>query len=141
MYHRDKRALFCDYWTRLPFIFRFDSRDNVGLTNWKKGPEHEDSHGAAARAAAMHNQISSKVFEKENLSKQETRQEGLVANLERLCGVKMCQLEGIQMRNGMCFNSIKKKSIGSLPFDGQQKVYVALNTQARCEIIRRNSFP
>ena len=46
MYHREKRALFCDYCTRFtdknvssPFIFRFDSHDNVGIRNWKKCPE------------------------------------------------------------------------------------------------------
>ena len=30
--------------------------------------DEEDSHGAAATAAAIHNQISSKVFENANLS-------------------------------------------------------------------------
>ena len=95
LYHREKRALFFDYCTRFanknissPFIFRFDSHGNVGFGNWKKVPdrikEREDSHRAVARAAAIHNQISSEVFESANFSQQEKRQEGLVAHLETL---------------------------------------------------------
>ena len=48
----------------------------------ERSKEHEDSRGTAARAAAIHNQISSKVFENANVSQQETRQDGLVAHLE-----------------------------------------------------------